>query len=92
MTRRLPWTNSLKGTWQGVSCRVALVYEPATADGSKVRNPYCFHYRRMGKSSFVVAADSNAKRFDGSNARSQNMFYQLSESIAHLVNVGHSLK
>jgi hypothetical protein len=84
--------NALKGTWQGVSCRVALVYEPSPTSVSKVRNPYCFHYRRLGKSSFLVAADANGRRFDGTNARSQNMFYQLAESITHLVNVGHSLK
>jgi hypothetical protein len=57
-----------------------------------VRNPYCFHYRRLGKSSFLAAADARAKRFDGSNARSQIMFHQLAESIGYLVNVRHSLK
>ena len=83
---------SLRGTWQGVSCRVALVYEPSPASVSKVRNPYCFHYRRLGKSAYLVAADAVAKRFSGANARSQNMFYQLAESIGHLVNIGQSLK
>jgi hypothetical protein len=83
---------SLQGTWQGVSCRVALVYEPAPTSDSKVRNSYCFHYRRLGKSSFLVAADADGKRFDGSNTKSQLRFYQLAESIGHLVNIGHSLK
>jgi hypothetical protein len=83
---------SLRGTWQGVSCRVALVYEPAPASDSKLRNSYCFHYRRLGKSSFLVAADADGKRFDGSNTKSQSQFYQLAESIGHLVNIGHSLK
>jgi hypothetical protein len=83
---------SLRGTWQGVSCRVALVYEPVPASDSKVRNSYCFHYRRLGKSSFLVAADALGKRFDGSNTKSQSQFYQLAESIGHLVNIGHSLK
>ena len=83
---------ALRGSFHGNSCRVALVYEPVAGSDAKVRNPYCFHYRRLGKSSFLAAADAHAKRFDGSNARSQIMFHQLAESIGYLVNVRHSLK
>jgi hypothetical protein len=83
---------ALRGSFQGGSCRVALVYEPAGASEAKVRKGYCFHYWRLGRSSFLVAADARATRFDGSSAKSQAMFQQLAEGIGYLVNIRHSLK
>ncbi len=83
---------ALRGSFQGCSCRVALVYEIAAPSGMKAPDGYCFHYWRLGRSSFLVAADARAKRFDGSNAKSQTMFQQLAESIGYLVNIRHSLK
>ncbi len=83
---------SLRGAWQGNNCRVALVYQAARANGPKADSSYCFHYRRFGKSSFIVAVDSHAEHFDGSNAKSQTFFQQLGESIGYLVNVRDSLR
>jgi hypothetical protein len=83
---------SLQGTWQGNNCRVALVYQSAPANEAEVPNTYCFHYRRLGRSSYLVAVDAHAERFDGSNAKSQSCFQQLGESIGYLVNVRDSLR
>ncbi len=83
---------SLRDAWQGCNYRAALVYEPESPGVSEVRNSYCFHYRRMGQSSFLVAVDTDKQRFDGSSARSQTNFQQLSESIGYLVNVRDSFR
>ena len=82
---------SLRGAWQGNNCRVALVYQAARANGPKADSSYCFHYRRFGKSSFIVAVNSHAEHFDGSNAKSQPS-PATGESIGYLVNVRNSLR
>ena len=82
----------MRGTWQGINCRVAAVYRSAPASDTGQQNSYCFHYRRLGRSSFIVAVDAKAEGFGGSNVKSQSSFRQLSESIGYLVNVRDSLR
>jgi hypothetical protein len=86
---------AIRGAGQGCNFRVALVYEPEPSgrwSEPEVKDSYCFHYRRLGSSSYLVAADAEGKRFDGSNPENQRNFQQLGESIGYLVNVRDSLR
>jgi hypothetical protein len=83
---------ALRSAGHGCNYRAALVYEPKSPGWSEVTNSYCFHYRRMGRSSFLVAVDSNGKRFNGLSGQSQTNFQQLGESVGYLVSVRDSLR
>jgi hypothetical protein len=82
----------IRGARQGCNFRVSLVYEAEPSSIEEARNTYCFHYRRLGASSYLVAADAEGKRFDGSTPESQTGFQRLGESIGYLVNVRDSLR
>jgi hypothetical protein len=82
----------INGSWQGINSRIALIYETPATGKSGERQSHCVHYRRLGRSAFLVAVDADASRFDGTNSESQIKFHQLSESIGYLVNVRDSLK
>jgi hypothetical protein len=81
----------LLATYQGINARVAAVFDEPGPDG-KPAKPVCIHYRRFGKSAFLVAVDEHESQFAGTNASSQTHFFQLSESVGSLVNIRHSLK
>ena len=83
---------SMPSTWQGINNRVMLVLEEESEPDGKSPTAHCLHYRRFGETAFVVAVDSEARRFNGGNTRSQAYFLQLAESIGSLVNIRHSLK
>jgi hypothetical protein len=81
----------LRGAWQGENARIAFACTIASPDG-KGPTDYCVHYRRLGRSSYLVAVDAKATCFNGSNAKSQTSLQELSDSIGYLVNVRDSLK
>ena len=81
----------LISTYQGINARIAAVFDQYGL-GNKSVSTECIHYRRFGRSAFLVAVDEQARQFDGTNIKSQTNFLQLSESIGSLVNVRHSLK
>jgi hypothetical protein len=82
----------LRGGWQGENARIALTYKVASPNKAGKDDHYCLHYRRFGRSSFLVAVDANRTRFDRPDATSQKNFQQLSDSVGYLVNVRDSLK